>query len=78
MNHTVLLAPLRACSVDTHPRIGVAARNSPPTCERTDHVSNASGQITCQRQEKPANSFVSAPEPVALGDTLGPGGMPEG
>ena len=36
------------------------------------------GQITCQRQEKPANSFVSAPEPVALGDTLGPGGMPEG
>src|SRR5947209_6241181 len=34
-----------------HERIGVAARNSPPTCERTDHVSNASGQITCQRQE---------------------------
>jgi len=37
MNHTVLLAPLRACSVDTHPRIGVAARNSPPTVPRSRH-----------------------------------------
>ena len=45
-----LLGQRRAGPIAPRPLRGVAATPSPLTSERTDHVSNASGQITCQRQ----------------------------
>src|SRR5262249_35830366 len=42
------LGHLRACRPGTPARIDALA-DFPPWSKRTDHVSNASGQITCQR-----------------------------